>query len=74
LKEPAIVDRAISLKEPQENVSLDAQGESSVAIERSKPILGISRIGAHRKAWEQVVDFTKIRKSGVAIEDLINRL
>ncbi len=72
------MEKAIPLKELEDNVSLYAsrveRGESFVIIKRSKPIFRISPIGAGEEEWEEVVDFTKIRKGGVDISELISRL
>jgi antitoxin (DNA-binding transcriptional repressor) of toxin-antitoxin stability system len=72
------MDKAIPLKELEDNVSLYAsrveRGESFVVVKRSKPIFRMSPIGAGEEKWEAVVDFTKIRKGGVDLSDLITRL
>ncbi|HEY3027509.1 MAG TPA: hypothetical protein VGJ55_15270 [Pyrinomonadaceae bacterium] len=72
------MEKSIPLKELEDNVSLYAsrveRGESFVIIKRSKPIFRISPIAAGEGEWEEVVDFTKIRKGGVDISDLISRL
>ncbi|HBB38262.1 MAG TPA: hypothetical protein DEP63_00015 [Candidatus Magasanikbacteria bacterium] len=50
-----------------------AKGSSFTVYRRSKPIFRISPI-EEDTAWETVIDFTKIKKGGVDIEDLLSRL
>jgi antitoxin (DNA-binding transcriptional repressor) of toxin-antitoxin stability system len=49
-----------------------AKGKSFVVVKRSKPMFRISP--ADEMGWEQVIDFTKIRRGGVFIDDLLKRL
>jgi len=52
-----------------------AAGESFVVFKKSKPIFRISPVDQdHEDLWEEVIDFTKIQKSGVNISDLLARL
>ncbi len=48
------------------------QGESFIVFKRSKPIFKISPV--EDDLWEEIIDFTKIKKGGVSIESLISRL
>ena len=47
-------------------------GQSFVILKRSKPIFRITPV--HEGDWEQVIDFTKFKKGGVDIRDLLRRL
>lgn len=66
----------IGLKEFRNNVESVAEkirkGESFVVLKKSKPIFVISPIGDD--VWEEVIDFTKIKKGGVNIKELLARL
>ncbi|MEX2054213.1 MAG: hypothetical protein WD883_03250 [Candidatus Colwellbacteria bacterium] len=68
----------IGLKELRENVdkyiSKVEKGESFVVLKKSKPVFRISSPMEDDAMWEIVVDFTKVRKGGVEIEDILSRL
>jgi len=68
----------IGLKELREHINtyIDEvnKGKSFIVVKRSRPVLKISSPDEETEAWEEVVDFTKIQKGGVAISDLISRL
>jgi prevent-host-death family protein len=50
------------------------KGASFTVVRRSKPIFNITPVDDSEALWEPVVDFTKLRKGGVAINDLLSRL
>lgn len=66
----------IGLKELRQNVSKFAdkvkKGEEFVVMRKSQPLFKIAPIDAG--GWEEVIDFTKLRKGGVDIEELLTRL
>lgn len=66
----------VGLKELRQNVdayiTAVEKGNTFVIYRRSQPVFKISP--AYDEVWEEVVDFTKLRKGGVNIEDLLNRL
>lgn len=68
----------IGLKELRENVdayvSRVKKGKSFVVVRRSKPVFKISPVFEEPELWESIVDFTKLRKGGVRIEELLSRL
>jgi antitoxin (DNA-binding transcriptional repressor) of toxin-antitoxin stability system len=70
------MENIIGLKDFRMNVEKYAKtaqkGVSVVVMRRSKPIFRISPV--EEGNWEEVLDFTKMRKGGVNIEDLISRL
>lgn len=68
----------VGLKELRENIeSYIAEvksGKSFIVVRRSKPVLKISSPEDGEEAWEQVVDFTTIKKGGIALAHLLSRL
>ena len=69
------MEKIVGLKELRENtekyVRDVGQGETYVVMRKSKPLF---RIAPLEERWEEVVDFTKIRKGGVAIDEILSRL
>ena len=67
----------IGLKELRENVAeyarQVARGQSFIVVKQSKPLFKITPVD-EEEAWEEVVDFTKIKKGGVKIDELLARL
>ena len=47
------------------------EGETFVIFNRTKPIFQITPLDEN---WEEVIDFTKLKKGGVNIDDLLSRL
>jgi len=68
----------IGLKELRENVetyiTAVGKGKSFIVVRKSKPVFKISSINEADDNWEQVIDFTKIKKGGVDIDQLLSRL
>jgi len=68
----------IGLKELRENtekyISRVGKGESFMVIRRSKPVFKISSPEEDAELWESIIDFTKINKRGVRLEDVIARV
>ncbi len=68
----------VGLKELRENIesyiSKVKEGGSFIVVRKSKPVFKISPPEEDVSFWEPVVDFTKIKKGGVAIADLLSRL
>jgi len=68
----------VGLKELRENIdnyiSRVEKGDSFVVVRKSKPVFKISPLDDDAELWESVIDFTKIKKGGVAIADLLSRL
>ncbi|MDD3285498.1 MAG: hypothetical protein PHG95_02590 [Patescibacteria group bacterium] len=48
-------------------------GQSFVIVKQSKPIFRISPLEEDNR-WEEVADFTKVKKGGVDIDDILKRL
>ncbi len=70
------MDSIISLKELRQDVGKYAEqvqdGRSFLVMKRSKPLFKITPIEEER--WEEVIDFTKIKRGGVDVDDLLKRL
>lgn len=70
-------EKIVGLRELRENIehyiSQAAKGQSFIVVRRSKPVLKISS-PADEGLWETVADFTKIRKGGLPISELLARL
>jgi len=49
-----------------------ASKEEVVVYKHSKPLFRLATF--NEEPWEEVIDFTKIRKGGVSIEELLARL
>jgi len=70
------MENIIGLKSLRENMKEYAQkvkrGHSFLVFRKSKPLFKISPI--KEDFWEEVIDFTKIKKGGIDIKDLLERL
>lgn len=68
----------IGLKELRENINTYIKevqkGKSYIVARKSKPIFKISPADDHNEMWEEIIDFTKIKKGGIEIYDLLSRL
>ncbi len=68
----------VGLKELRENV-MDyikqvKKGKSFTVVRRSQPVFNITPIEEENGLWEPVIDFTKIKKGGVDIEEVLSRI
>jgi len=70
------MENIVTLKNLRENMQEYAQkvqnGDSFIVFKRSKPLFKITPIEAG--VWEEVIDFTKIKKGGVNLKELLQRL
>lgn len=68
----------IGLKELRENmefyIAQVTKGRSFTVVRRSKPAFRIGPVERDAGTWEEVVNFTKMRKGGVRISELLARL
>ena len=68
----------VGLKELRNNIETYIQkvnrGESFTVVRRSEPVFKISGAEEDENLWETVIDFTKIKTGGVALNELISRL
>ncbi len=71
------MEQIIGLKELRENMEHYAQkvksGVSFVVVRRSRPLFKIAPV-TEDEEWEEVIDFTKIKKGGVSAKELLSRL
>lgn len=65
----------IGLRELRENTDKVVEGvkrgDSFTVVRRSEPVFRITPV---EEEWEEVADFTKIRKGGVDINDILKRI
>lgn len=70
------MENIVGLKNLRENmvdyINRIAKGESFIVFKQTKPLFKISPVQGER--WEEVIDFTKIKKGGVDINDVLSRL
>ena len=68
----------VGLKDLRQNIdkyaSLVNKGTHLTVLRRSKPIFNITPLKDKQGQWETVIDFTKIKRGGVDIDDLLKRL
>jgi prevent-host-death family protein len=68
----------VGLKELRENIdsyiSAVEKGRSFVVVRKSKPVFKISSVEESDDLWEKIVDFTKIKKGGIGINQLLVHL
>ena len=66
----------VALKDLRENMekyaAKVARGGSFIVFKKSRPIFKISPVG--EGDWEEVIDFTKIKKGGVDIKEILSRI
>lgn len=67
----------VGLKELRKNVAKYAKqvqsGQSFIVMKHSKPLFKIIPVNEEGR-WEEAIDFTKLRRGGVNIDDLLTRL
>ena len=70
----------IGLKELRENmdsyISQINKGRSFVVVRKSKPVFRLAPLDAwgDEGMWEKVVDFAKIKKGGVPLNDVLSKI
>lgn len=68
----------IGLKELRENaeeyINAVEKGKSFIVMRRSRPVFRLSSPDDGSELWEPIADFTKIKKGGVAINEILSRL
>lgn len=66
----------IGLRDLRENtdnyIKKVSRGESFVVYKRLKPVFKITP--PEDDQWEELIDFTKLKKGGIEIKDLLSRL
>jgi len=70
------MENIVGLKELRQNmakyVKKVAQGSSFIVFKQSNPLFRI--LPLNDETWEEVADFTKIKKGGVKIDEILSRL
>ncbi|MDD5433654.1 MAG: hypothetical protein PHE77_03300 [Candidatus Pacebacteria bacterium] len=70
------MENIISVKKLRENLSVYAdqikKGQSFIVFKKSEPLFKLSPVEGD--VWEEAIDFTKIKKGGVDVKDLLSRL
>ena len=70
-------NKIIGLRDFRENTQTVIKdiknGMSYIVMKKNKPAFKISPIN-NDEAWEELIDFTKIKKGGVEINELLKRL
>ncbi len=70
------MENIVTLKNLRENMQEYAQkvkaGQNFVVFKKSQPLFRI--VPLNDGLWEEVVDFTKIQKGGVDINEILSRL
>ena len=71
------LQRFVGVKELRKNldeyITQIAKGCSFTVIKRSKPVFNITPV-EDDASWEEVIDFTKVKKGGVKIKEILSRL
>jgi len=67
----------VGLRELRENTSEllkeIEKGHSFTVLRRSKPLFRVTPLNEDEN-WEEVIDFTKMKKGGIDIDDVLSRL
>ena len=70
------MENIISVKKLRENLAVYAdqikKGQSFIVFKKSEPLFKLSPIEGDM--WVEVIDFTKIKKGGVDISEVLSRL
>jgi len=70
-------EKIVGVKELRENlqkyITRVDKGESFTVVRRSKAVFTISPPG-DGGVWEPVIDFTKLKKGGIKLDELLSRL
>ena len=68
----------IGLKELRENMEIYIEqvkkGKSFTVVRKSRPVFNISAVEDDEDLWEEVIDFTKIKKGGVVAQDILKAI
>lgn len=72
------MENIIGLKNLRENmfkyVQIVQKGNPLIILKRSKPLFKMVPLDYSDEIWEEVVDFTKIKKGGILLDDVLSRL
>ena len=69
------MEDTVGLKELRQDfekyATIVKKGKTLIVIKRSRPVF---RLAPLEEEWEEVIDFTKIRKGGVSLDGILSRL
>jgi prevent-host-death family protein len=73
------MEKIVGLKDLRQNVAKYtkevSKGTSFIVVKQSRPLFKITPLTtAQEEQWEEVIDFTKFRKGGINIQELMARL
>ncbi len=72
------MNKIVGLKELRANIgtyiSEVEKGKSFVVVRKSKPVFKLTPIDEDEGMWETVADFTKIKKGGVNVDEVLKRI
>ncbi|MEK7541685.1 MAG: hypothetical protein AAB533_02465 [Patescibacteria group bacterium] len=72
------MEHIIGLKELRERTDVyirgAARGRSFLVVRRSRPVFRITPPDEAPELWETVVDFTKVKRGGVSLDEILKRL
>ena len=72
------MEKVIGLKDLRERINTyirrAARGESFLVVRRSRPVFRITPPEEASDLWETVIDFTKVKRGGVLLKELLKRL
>lgn len=73
-----MTEKIVTLRDLRENTSTYIneveKGRSFLVMKKSKPIFRLSPVDSEERIWEEVIDFTKLRRGGMPLEELLIRL
>jgi prevent-host-death family protein len=68
----------VGLKDLRENMEKYIRqveaGQTLTIVRRSSPVFRLAPIADDESLWEEVIDFTKVKKGGVSIDEVLARL
>ncbi|TSC93444.1 MAG: hypothetical protein Athens101428_681 [Candidatus Berkelbacteria bacterium Athens1014_28] len=72
------MENIVGVKKLRENFAEYAEqvknGRSFLVMKKSTPLFRIIPADENEDVWEEIIDFTKIKKGGVEIEEILSRL
>ena len=68
----------IGLKALRENIGMYItrvqRGDSLIVMRRSEPLFKLTPLSSDEGEWEAIIDFTKVKKGGISISELLSRI
>jgi len=71
---PKIIGLKVLREKMGEYAAKVQQGQSFIVVKQSKPLFKIGPIDDEEESYETLIDFTKIKKGGVPIEEVLAAL